>query len=59
MSSSSSRASVYAEGDAADWFYVLLDGTLVTSRKVGADDVEITRTDQRGVYGGAFRAYAG
>ncbi|HEY6791335.1 MAG TPA: ATP-binding protein [Trebonia sp.] len=50
---------VYTEGDPATWFYVLLDGTVVTSRKVGADDVEITRTSQRGVYGGAFRAYAG
>ena len=50
---------VYTEGDPANWFYVLLDGTVVTSRKVGSDDVEITRTDQRGVYGGAFRAYAG
>jgi signal transduction histidine kinase len=49
---------VYTEGDSADWFYVLLDGTVVTSRKVGVDDVEITRTSQRGVYGGAFRAYA-
>ncbi|MCW2931399.1 MAG: two-component sensor histidine kinase [Actinomycetia bacterium] len=49
---------VYTEGDSADWFYVLLDGTVVTSRKVGADDVEITRTSQRGVYAGAFRAYA-
>ena len=50
---------VYTEGDPATWFYVLLDGTVITSRKVGSDDVEITRTDQRGVYGGAFRAYAG
>jgi signal transduction histidine kinase len=48
---------VYAEGEPADWFYVLLDGTIITSRKVGADDVDITRTSQRGVYGGAFRAY--
>jgi signal transduction histidine kinase len=50
---------VYTEGEPATWFYVLLDGTVVTSRKVGSDDVEITRTNQRGVYGGAFRAYAG
>jgi signal transduction histidine kinase len=50
---------VYAEGDPANCFYVLLEGTIVTSRKVGADDVEITRTSQKGVYGGAFRAYAG
>jgi signal transduction histidine kinase len=50
---------VYAEGDTATWFYVLLDGGVVTSCRVGNDDVEITRTSQRGVYGGAFRAYAG
>jgi signal transduction histidine kinase len=51
--------SVFAEGDPATCFYVLLSGTLVTSRKVGADDVEITRTSQKGVYTGAIRAYVG
>jgi signal transduction histidine kinase len=50
---------VFTEGDDATCFYVLLEGTLVTSRNVGGDDVEITRTSQRGVYAGAFRAYAG
>ncbi len=48
---------VYAEGDPATCFYVLLEGTVVTSRRVGADDVEINRTSQRGVYAGAFQAY--
>ena len=50
---------VFAEGEPAACFYVLLEGTVVTSRKVAQDDVEITRTSQRGVYAGAFRAYAG
>jgi signal transduction histidine kinase len=50
---------VYAEGDAAQWFYVLLEGTVVLSRRVGADDVEVTRTSQQGVYSGAFQAYLG
>jgi signal transduction histidine kinase len=50
---------VFAEGDPATCFYVLLSGTLVTSRKVGADDVEITRTSNKGVYSGAFRSYVG
>jgi signal transduction histidine kinase len=50
---------VYAEGDPATCFYVLLEGTVVTSRRVGDDDVEITRTSQRGVYSGAFQAYLG
>ena len=48
---------VFAEGDPATCFYVLLEGTLVMSRRVGADDVEVTRSSSPGVYGGAFRAY--
>ena len=48
---------VYAEGDPATHFYVLLDGEVVLSRRVGGDDVEVTRTDGRGAYGGAFMAY--
>jgi signal transduction histidine kinase len=50
---------MYAEGEPASCFYVLLDGTVVMSRRVGADDVETGRTSQRGVYGGAFNAYLG
>jgi signal transduction histidine kinase len=50
---------VYAEGDSATCFYVLLSGTLVLSRKVGADDVETNRTSAPGVYSGAFTAYLG
>jgi len=50
---------VFAEGDPATCFYVLIEGTLVTSRRVGEDDVEVARTSQRGVYGGAFMAYLG
>jgi signal transduction histidine kinase len=50
---------VYAEGDAATCFYVLLEGTVVTSRRVGTDDIEVNRTSQRGVYAGAFQAYLG
>jgi signal transduction histidine kinase len=50
---------VYREGEAATCFYVLLDGSLVLSKLVGGDDVEVGRTDQRGVYGGAFQAYLG
>jgi signal transduction histidine kinase len=48
---------VYTEGDPATCFYVLLEGTVVMSRRVGADDVEISRTSQRGVYAGAMQAY--
>ena len=50
---------LYREGDPATCFYVLLEGTIVLSRQVGQDDVEVTRTDQRGVYSGAFQAYLG
>ncbi|NGO43154.1 ATP-binding protein [Streptomyces ureilyticus] len=48
---------VYREGEPATCFFVLLEGTLVMSRRVGADDVEINRTSQRGVYAGAMQAY--
>ncbi len=50
---------LYAEGDPARCLYVLLDGALVLSRRVGADDVEVVRTSERGVYAGAFFAYLG
>jgi CRP-like cAMP-binding protein len=50
---------VYAEGDPADCFYVLIEGAVITLRRVGTDDIEVGRTDQRGVYGGAFQAYLG
>jgi signal transduction histidine kinase len=50
---------VYAEGEPAHCLYVLLDGALVLSRRVGADDVEVVRTSERGVYAGAFFAYLG
>ncbi|HEY4992333.1 MAG TPA: ATP-binding protein [Nakamurella sp.] len=48
---------VFTEGDPATCFFVLLEGTTVLYRRVGADDVETTRTSQRGVYSGAWRAY--
>ncbi len=48
---------VFAEGDPATCFFILLDGDMSISRKVGADDVEINRTSQRGVYSGAWSAY--
>ena len=50
---------VYAEGDPATCFYVLLEGTVVLSRRIGADDVEVGRTSQPGVYAGAWQAYLG
>ena len=48
---------VIAEGDPADCLYVLIEGSVVLSRKVAGDEVEISRTSQRGVYTGAYQAY--
>jgi signal transduction histidine kinase len=50
---------VYSEGDPASCFYVLIEGTLVMSRRIGGDNVEVNRSSMRGVYTGAFRAYLG
>jgi signal transduction histidine kinase len=45
------------EGELADKFFVLLSGTIALTRRVGPDDVQTTRTEQRGVYMGATQAY--
>ena len=50
---------VYREGDEATCFYTLLSGTLVMSRRIGEDDIEVNRTSYRGTYCGAFRSYLG
>jgi signal transduction histidine kinase len=50
---------VYTEGEPAAFLYVLLSGTVVLSRRIGVDDVEVSRTSSPGVYGGAFVAYLG
>jgi signal transduction histidine kinase len=50
---------VYTEGDPATCFFVMIEGTVVLSRRVAGDDVEVTRTSQRGVYAGAMQAYLG
>ncbi|MDX3458928.1 ATP-binding protein [Streptomyces sp. ME02-8801-2C] len=50
---------VFTEGDPATCFYVMIEGTVVMSRRVGGDDVEVSRTSQQGVYAGAVRAYVG
>ncbi|MER6425007.1 ATP-binding protein [Streptomyces sp. NPDC001137] len=50
---------VYAEGEPATCFFVMIEGTVVLSRRVGGDDVEVTRTSQPGVYSGAMQAYLG
>jgi signal transduction histidine kinase len=48
---------MYEEGEPATCFFVLLEGTVIMLRRVGGDDIEVTRTSERGVYVGAFNAY--
>ncbi len=48
---------IYQQGEPATCFYVLLDGQVAISRLVGGDDVEVNRTDQAGVYAGAWRSF--
>jgi signal transduction histidine kinase len=50
---------IFAEGDPATCFFILLSGTISLRRLMRGDEVEITRTEQRGVYGGATQAFMG
>jgi signal transduction histidine kinase len=50
---------LYRQGEDATCFYVLIEGTLVMSRKVAEDEVEVNRTSYRGSYAGAWTAYLG
>ncbi|HEX3648376.1 MAG TPA: ATP-binding protein [Pseudonocardiaceae bacterium] len=47
----------FREGEQATCFYVLVEGTVALYRRVGDEDVELSRTDQAGVYAGAWRAF--
>ncbi|MBV8930908.1 MAG: cyclic nucleotide-binding domain-containing protein [Mycobacteriaceae bacterium] len=46
------------EGDPATCFYVLLEGELAMSKRSGGQDIETNRTSQKGVYCGAWSAFA-
>ncbi|TCK00356.1 ATP-binding protein [Nocardia alba] len=50
---------VFREGDPATCFYVLIDGEVRLTKLSGGVDIEINRTDHRGVYAGAWMAYLG
>ena len=50
---------LYREGDDATCFFVLLAGSLVMSRNVSGDEVEVNRSAYRGAYVGAWNAYLG
>ncbi|MFD5028897.1 ATP-binding protein [Streptomyces sp. NPDC058405] len=52
-------SAVYREGEPATCFFVLLSGAVTLSRRLHGDDIEVTRTDQRGAYGGSTQAYLG
>jgi signal transduction histidine kinase len=48
---------VYAEGDPATCFFVLLEGCVAMRRWVEGTNVEVNRTDMRGVYAGATASF--
>ena len=48
---------VYTEGEPATYFFVLLDGELQLTARSEGDDLVITTSSTRGVYGGATRAF--
>jgi signal transduction histidine kinase len=48
---------VYTEGDPAECFFVLLSGTIVMSRRISGDDIELVRSSQRGAYSGATQSF--
>ncbi|HEX2806305.1 MAG TPA: ATP-binding protein [Kineosporiaceae bacterium] len=48
---------VFSQGEPATCFFVLLEGTVATRRRVEGLNIEISRTNQRGVYAGATSAY--
>jgi signal transduction histidine kinase len=50
---------IVTEGEQARCFYVLLSGTVRMTRLVDREQVEIIRSDQRGVYFGAIQFYLG
>jgi len=50
-------SAVYTEGEDATRFFVLLSGTVAMRRRVESTEMETTRTNQRGVYGGATMAF--
>jgi signal transduction histidine kinase len=52
-----SGATVLEEGAPAEVLIILLSGTITLSRRVGEDELEVSRTDQVGVYAGAMQSY--
>lgn len=50
---------LYVQGEPAETFAVLVEGRIAMHRRVGSEDVEFVRTDQVGVYAGAWEAFLG
>src|SRR4051812_25153660 len=50
-------ATVFGAGEPATCFFMLVEGTMIMSRRVGDHDVEVSRSSQPGVYSGATRAW--
>jgi signal transduction histidine kinase len=50
---------VFAEGEPAKCFYVLLSGSLRLTKKVRGDEVETVRSEHRGAYAGATQFFLG
>lgn len=48
---------IATQGEPAEWFFVLLSGKVSLRYTDGNGTVELNRTDERGVYGGAFSPY--
>ena len=48
---------VFAEGEPAEVWWVLIDGVLELSRHVGREDVVVGRMDVPGRWAGGFRAW--
>jgi signal transduction histidine kinase len=47
----------FREGDAADFWWVLIDGALDLVRHIGREDVVVARMDEPGRWAGGFRAW--
>lgn len=50
---------ICAQGEPAEFLYVLLDGEMAMTTNVRGHIVEVTRTARPGTYGGAVQAYLG
>jgi signal transduction histidine kinase len=50
-------ATVYTAGEPVTHLFVLLDGTLKLSVRAGGTEIEVNRTDYRGIYAGAYFAF--